>query len=357
MELAGLAVLGSGIGFFGVGVPFALGVLSIWARRPALARMSYGSAWLVALAVVTWTCAVFDADFLSSPRGDFDPRFAVGFLFLCVAPLVRGVAWGPRTTLAKIGICSLLLGGPPGCLAAHDCFLRVDRHQAAPTDPRDAVVYYRRRCRFGDRETRAASFAQLGYHYELGRGVRPDLPHAVALYRLSCGDSNAAGCYYLAHAYEDGIVVGRDAVRAATLYRNACSSGRLAEACFQLGELHSRGEGTNRDDQRALELFKQACDLHDERGCVRLGLSHLNGVGVEKDDVAAVRLFRSACRGDSWHGNSQPDACYYLGQMYANGRGLTAHPGEARSFFTAACEGGIEEACRSTDDNSTPVPR
>jgi hypothetical protein len=357
MDLSGLATLVAGIVFFGAGVPCALAVLSVWVRRQRLAWELYACAWALAIVVVAGVSFSLGSDFLLGPGRTPDLHLVVTFFILCIAPLLRRVVWGAQAAVVKAGICLAIVGGPPCLVAAFDRFIGVDRYGPAPDDPGDAVAYYRRHCWFGDAEIRSGACAQLGRRYELGQGVRQDLPRAVQLYRGACASSDPIGCYYLGHAYEDGIVMEQDSSRAAELYRKACSEARIAQACFRLGDLHSRGAGVSHDDSSAMDLFKRACDLHDERGCVRLGLSYANAVGAQKDDTAAVDLFRGACHGHGLSGTSQPDACYYLVLMYASGWGVTANPGEARSLLERACAGGIQEACAPPGRVKAMVPR
>ena len=61
---------------------------------------------------------------------------------------------------------------------------------------------------------------------------------------------------------------------------------------------------------------------------------------MTSDPKKAVALYTKAC-----DGNYEP-GCYYLGRMYATGRGVAMDAVKAKALFKRACDKGVAAACK-----------
>jgi len=161
--------------------------------------------------------------------------------------------------------------------------------------------------------------------------------------------------------------------------RAACEAGE-AGACTRLGREALTGMGLEDgpDPAAARAFFQRACDGGDGEGCARHALSTLLGEGVARDEDAGRAALRAACErtpraacglaaaglaedarrqktpGEAeWvalfaqEGCHAGDgfACRLLGDVFLEGRGLSADSGKAFSLYARACEAGDGEAC------------
>ncbi len=90
----------------------------------------------------------------------------------------------------------------------------------------------------------------------------------------------------------------------------------------------------NKEYQAALPKFKQAADLGHTESNYWLGVMYANGRGVEKNEVEAVRYYRIAAeKGDKGAQNN-------LGVCYRNGRGVAKNEVEAVKWYRLAANQG-----------------
>jgi hypothetical protein len=90
------------------------------------------------------------------------------------------------------------------------------------------------------------------------------------------------------------------------------------------------------DGQGAAGLL---CRLGNGDACFALGQRYANGSGVARDDDQAAQLFSTACDAGS------ADACATLGQWRAVGRGGGQQREEAAQLYERACALGSEVGC------------
>ena len=68
--------------------------------------------------------------------------------------------------------------------------------------------------------------SNLGFMYEIGRGVAKDESRAVQLYQKGCDRGDGLGCSVLGNMYaDDGRGVPKDDNRAMQLNEKACAGG------------------------------------------------------------------------------------------------------------------------------------
>ena len=100
-------------------------------------------------------------------------------------------------------------------------------------DAQRAIALFRDVCRRGDpanAENAARACSAAGTTSIYGKGVKPDIPVALALLEKGCSGGDTMGCFNLGVLYEFGKEVKADIPRAADYYKRACDRGD-SEAC------------------------------------------------------------------------------------------------------------------------------
>lgn len=150
-------------------------------------------------------------------------------------------------------------------------------------DPARAIRLFRKAAAVGIAETEF----NLGYCYEMGQGVRLDLPKAVRFYRMAAPQGDAAAQSNLGTMYLDGRGVPRDANQARSLFLAAAEAGN-SKALINLADMYDRGNGAPRDEAAAykwLELARRRGESVDES--VRTLASRLTASEIEKAEQQA----------------------------------------------------------------------
>lgn len=115
---------------------------------------------------------------------------------------------------------------------------------------------------------------------------------------------------------------GTQTPRNAPASPTACDEGKL-RSCYELGKKYAADQKDPQAKIQARRYFKTACDGGLVIGCDEL----------RKTDEAQC-------------GNSIPDACYNLGEMYRVGNKATKpDAAKARTYYKAACSEGTAGAC------------
>jgi TPR repeat protein len=160
---------------------------------------------------------------------------------------------------------------------------------------------------------------------------------------------------------EDGMNAwfSGDHPKALRLLRPLADEGN-AEAQTILGHIYSDGKwGVPRDYVAALSWFRKAADQGAASAQGELALMYLRGHGVPKDTVAAIRWARKATKYGIKVGVAAYDSGdyatsmqilrpladrdfaspqFFLGLMYANGRGVTRNDATAADWYRKAAE-------------------
>lgn len=137
--------------------------------------------------------------------------------------------------------------------------------------------------------------------------------------------------------------------KAVTSLEYAAEKGH-ALAQWKLGRMYAEGDGVPRDDLRAYEYFRRIASGHADdspetpqarfvaSAFVALGHYYLDGIpktAVKRDPVRAREMFSYAA---SYFGD--PDAQYYLGQLYLDGVGTPADPRQAARWLRLSASKG-----------------
>ncbi|HEX6100563.1 MAG TPA: PDZ domain-containing protein [Thermoanaerobaculia bacterium] len=187
-----------------------------------------------------------------------------------------------------------------------------------------------------------------GYLYERGLGTMKDAARAAEMYRRGCEGSpcepsNLRGCVNLGDAYRDGIGVPKDPARAAGIFRDACArqttesndeKARL-RACVLLGAFEIEGLGVPRNVESGLARSLDGCTRGDAIGCFNVAIHHAS----REDYPRAAGFYSKSCEaGDA-------EACYELGVLYDDAKGVPYDPARSATLFRRACTAGFARAC------------
>jgi len=174
--------------------------------------------------------------------------------------------------------------------------------------------------------------------------------------RCEAGDRDL--CVQLADMYARGIEgVEKNPNRAVVLYQKGCADGSM-KACTELGTIYETGAGATKNEAKALELFEHACTNEFEIACgkvaanfrkdcnggkavacFQLGVIVENGRGVMKSEPQGATLYNKACVG------GHMPACQAFGKLYEEGRGVPKDKARALHMYNTACQGGLQTAC------------
>ncbi len=156
------------------------------------------------------------------------------------------------------------------------------------------------RCTAGDAE----SCYRLARMHSQGNGIPVDEARAEQLFKRACDAGNGNGCNGLAFHFleEDGERPWRDPAQAAALFDKGCRLGS-AKACTNGGWQVQYERGVKLDGDKARWLYQRGCDeLGSNLACYNLGLMYEDGRGVERS------LDRASRGGGAWGPRPLPHA-------------------------------------------------
>ena len=110
--------------------------------------------------------------------------------------------------------------------------------------------------------------------------------------------------------------------------------GRAVEWCGARAEDIFDG-----DEARAAPILRRACEGGRARACFILGWMHEDGRGVAQSDTESVALYRQGCDGGHAGG------CTNLGGMHLSGRGVAQSDTEAVALYRQGCDGRNARGC------------
>ena len=170
-------------------------------------------------------------------------------------------------------------------------------------------------------------FCELGFCYEFGKGVEPDLEEAEKWYT----HPDFRGAYY---PWYIGFLQNRTRIR--EMIRQAQDGD--TETAYRLGSMFADGINIKLDMPEALKWFRRAAEKDHPGAQYRIGRCYAEGDGVAKDPVEAVRWYRLAAE----QGNA--NAQLALGNCHEEGLGVAKNPAEAVKWYRLAAEQGNANA-------------
>ena len=162
--------------------------------------------------------------------------------------------------------------------------------------------------------------------------ARPvDSARVIGLVNRACVDGVGHACAAQAGMYALGEVVPKDYTRVSLLERRACDLG-VADACM----VEAQAALAAGDYDQSFSFFEKACHIGNPEAC-GLYAGHLRlGKGVAVDAEGSFQWMAVSCV------TGHPPSCVDLIQ---NQRDLPLQEPARTEFLTAACAGGVPEAC------------
>jgi TPR repeat protein len=202
-------------------------------------------------------------------------------------------------------------------------------------DSSTAFSYFLEACRLG----KGAGCTDVGFMFEKGKGVMPDLERGVEFYGRGCDLGNMIGCANLGYMHQNAKGTPQSDPAAAVAYKKACEGGE-GRGCCDYGFLAENGRhGAAADLGVAFAFYQRACELKNMIGCANLGYMHMNGKGTTASDAQAAVYFLQACEGGEGRG------CTDYGYLLENGRGLAQSLEQAAAFYRRGCDAGNAIGC------------
>ena len=175
-------------------------------------------------------------------------------------------------------------------------------------DASQVVPFFRRLADKG----MVSGLAFLGWAYENGEGVAPDLIRASLYYQQAADKGDKFSMTRLGKFYHDGKVVPQDFARAERYYRQTLGSG-FPQAEFGLGEMYEKGKGVTQNYQQAIALYSK--------------VAYPNGIYLHVNTQVGNR-----------------EAQFALGRLYESGSETVRDISEAIRWYRRAAVQGSEEA-------------
>lgn len=192
-------------------------------------------------------------------------------------------------------------------------------------------------------ETREQNEKQILFQ-ELSKSMKnPEkkLPGQIGFYKYTAGfDKSGTYHFLIGYYYELGIFKSKNKYNSAYEWLDKAVQKDNALGQYYMADLLIRGKGTARDIKEAYELLKE----NTNAGAIfTLGLIEFYGLGgIEKNERSAYRSMLKASQ-------SVPQAKYFLGLMYAYGRGVKVDYSLAQNYLSFAADDGIKEATDEID--------
>lgn len=152
-------------------------------------------------------------------------------------------------------------------------------------------------------QNHATAQYNLGWCYENGFGVEPDLDKALVWYHKSALQGQITAQYTLGWCYGNGRGMEVDMAKAVHWYTKAAEQGHTT-AQLNLGWCHLNGKGTPVNREEALKWYLKAAEQGNATAMFNVGNCYAHGYGIEQDDKQAEEWYQKAVR----HGNKRPPA-------------------------------------------------
>lgn len=169
---------------------------------------------------------------------------------------------------------------------------------------------------------------EVGIMYLKGQGVEQDRVQAAHWLKAASASGHQEAASRLRRMNEQQEKFNKLKIKA--------SSGD-ADAQYDIATMYLQGQGTERDTAEARQWLSRLAGRKHEKAITRLGILSYKGEGGPVDYAAAFALFEQVK-------NDSVLAQYYLGEMYANGRGVTKNYHTAISLYEKAAQGGFHRA-------------
>lgn len=162
------------------------------------------------------------------------------------------------------------------------------------------------------------------------------LPKQIGIFKYTAG-FDKSGTYHamIGFYYEVGLFKSKDRYKSAYEWFNKAVNKDNAMGKYYMADLLIRGKGTSQNIKEAYELLKENTT---PGAYFSMGFIEFYGLGgIEQNERSAYRSMLKASQ-------SIPLAKYFLGLMYAYGRGTKVDYGLAKNYLSFAADDGIKDA-------------
>ena len=227
-------------------------------------------------------------------------------------------------------------------------------------------------------EGNTQSQADLGACYDMGSGIKRDIPEAVKWYKSAAANGNAKAQFRLAHIFSCSAEACSNPecqkcpikidLKESLMWLTKASEGGLLDAQLALGEYYSE-YGPNRNDEKAKVWLKLAASKGSNKGKELLELvsgpgrksfskevlasaengssedqfsiafCYLNGEGVKKDPLEAKKWFIKVAENNSYIGDTKASAQRKLAEMLGDYSDMRNEE-ESIQWYRKAAESG-----------------
>lgn len=187
-----------------------------------------------------------------------------------------------------------------------------------------------------DRDNAKACY-NLGFMKQHGEGGDIEKSKAAGLYKKACELGDAVSCGKGAAAYRDAQGTAADLAVAAELAKRGCEKDDKdsCELAKQLGSRPAAGDGLTPE----LRQLAQSCDLGASDACFQVGVIFDEGKGIAADKNKAAIAYKAACE------KSHDRGCHRLGVMLVNGEGITRDIAAGIRLLNQGCDKGLRQSC------------
>lgn len=167
------------------------------------------------------------------------------------------------------------------------------------------------------------------------------LPGQIGFYKYTAGfDKSGTYHYIIGYYYELGLFKSKDKYKSAYEWFDKAVKKDNTLGKYRMANLLIRGKGTYQNIKEAYELLKGNTTPD---AIFTMGFIEFYGLGgIEQNERSAYRSMLKASQ-------SIPQAKYFLGLMYAYGRGTKVDYGLAMNYLSFAADDGITEASTEID--------
>ncbi|MBR0288301.1 MAG: HPr family phosphocarrier protein [Selenomonadaceae bacterium] len=182
------------------------------------------------------------------------------------------------------------------------------------------------------------AFSQIGFMYQFGQSVDPDIYEARRWYKrgMEKDDADSFGLYALTLTRDDNATESdkREAFR--YMKRATELAPDDGHYWYYLGKMYRFGSGTNKNLYEAFNCFKQGHKVGNSRATNQLGIMFSNGEHVEQNSRKAFDFFRKAVGLNE----NNASAIRNLADCYRFGDGVAKDEYKAFELFKKAAELG-----------------
>ena len=185
----------------------------------------------------------------------------------------------------------------------------------------------------------AFAIANLGWHYQTGKGIEKNYKKANELFRESIKKENLYSYNRLALSYLNGWGVKKDIEKAFSLHLKAAKKGDDYSQA-EVGWHYLNGEGVIKNEKLAYKWFKKSADQENTYAQSMLGWMVAIGTGTDQNYKEGFNISKKAAdKGDDY-------AQANIGWHYVNGFGVEKNIELALEWYEKAKEKNNEFAIK-----------